>query len=98
MNAHKKMDLVEKYLDKEFGKRIKWNFKQSMCSFTEEDHVREFAKLVCYFSIYSDKKNDFVNRILTLSESSQRSLMEEMQKMEKKLENITEIKDIIEQI
>lgn len=89
------MDMLEKYLDKEFGKRVKWSFKQSIGGFTEEKNMREFAKLVCFFSIYSEKKNDFVGRILTLSESSQRFLMEEMQLMEKKLENITEIKEII---
>lgn len=68
VNAHKKMDMIEKYLDKEFGKRVKWSFKQSLGGFNEEKNMREFAKLVCFFSIYSEKKNDFVGRILTLSE------------------------------
>lgn len=55
-------------------------------------------KLVLFFSIHSKNKNDYVGRILTLSEESQRYLMEQMQKMDDKIENITEIKEIIEQI
>lgn len=69
------MDILEKYVEREFGKRIKWAYKQSIGDFTQDTHTRELSKLICYFAIHSKKKNDYVGRILTLSEETQRWLM-----------------------
>lgn len=64
---------------------MRWNFKQSLGNFDEQNNIKELAKLSCYFGVHSNKKNDYINRILKLTERSQNYLMEQMQTVENKL-------------
>lgn len=48
--------------------------------------------------IHGQEKNEFIERVFNLSEGAQKYLMEELQLMDKRLENIIEIREILEQV
>lgn len=71
---------------------MKLSLKQSFGDFCEEDEIRQFAQMVCYLGVHSPSKNDFISRIFKLPEETQQLLMELVQKIELRLENIIELK------